>query len=217
MKKLICSAIVAAMASGSAFAQGYMIFSSGTGNGLYDNFTTKGTPVKDALMDVGFIWVDGSGATYSALGSTASANTGTATLASNPWSSLTALTGGWAWGSVLTTPVAVKTTATPPPAAGDFTAGTIGVAGSSASEVITVYVVAWSSAYTTYAAAAAANSAIGWSTPFTYTLGSSTAPGGNLSAAFSSFYVDAVPVPEPCTMALLGLGGLSLLMIRRRK
>jgi hypothetical protein len=25
------------------------------------------------------------------------------------------------------------------------------------------------------------------------------------------------PVPEPCTMALLGLGGLSLLMIRRRK
>jgi hypothetical protein len=45
--------------------------------------------------------------------------------------------------------------------------------------------------------------------------GVTTAMPGGLSQGFSLFEV--IPVPEPSTMALAGLGGLSLLLFRRRK
>jgi hypothetical protein len=217
MKKQICTAIIGALATVGVYGQGYIFFNDATVH-LYDNFTTPGTPTADALMKVGYIWDAGSGGQLTALG--ASGSTQVNPLASNPWPSLTALTGGWSWGSPDgVTPTAVATAGSPPPLAGTFNGGTVAVNGSTAGEAITMYVVAWNSAYATPAAAAAAGSAIGWSTPFNWTTGTSTSPGSAITGSLSSFYVDLVPTatPEPGTLALAALGGAAMLFIRRKK
>jgi hypothetical protein len=218
MKKIVYSTIiVAAMASMSVFGQGYMTFLSGSGNGIFDIFTTPSTPTKNANMQVGFIWAAGTGLTLGALGASGTPTAAFSSVAS-PWSSLTALSGGWTWGTNAANSLGIftPTAGSPPPAAGVFNGGVPGVLGSSASEGITIYIIAWNKALGTDPyAAAAASSAIGWSAPFNYTLGSSTSPGGSMASSFASFGVD--PVPEPTTLALAGLGGLALLLIRRRK
>jgi hypothetical protein len=60
---------------------------------------------------------------------------------------------------------------------------------------------------------------LGWSIIGTGTGQPNTTPealfsGTGITQGFTLF---AVPVPEPATMALAGLGGLSLLLFRRRK
>jgi hypothetical protein len=216
MKKLVCSAIVAGLASMSVFGQGYMTFVSGSANGLYDIFTTPATPTKNANMQVGFIW-SSTATSLAALGATISPTAANSTVAS-PWANLTVaslLANGWQWGTNASTSAGIftPTASSPPPAAGDFNAGgTPAVGGTAPSMVVEMYVIAWQKALST---SPAFTGAIGWSAPFSYTLGSSTSPGGGLTASFASFGVD--PVPEPSTMALAGLGGLSLLLFRRRK
>jgi len=75
-----------------------------------------------------------------------------------------------------------------------------------------MYVVAWNSAYSNPTAAALAGSLVGWSQMFTYATGA-TALSTVVQTSIPAFGV----VPEPSTIALAGLGGLSLLLFRRRK
>jgi hypothetical protein len=101
-------------------------------------------------------------------------------------------------------------------------------------------IVGWSSNLGTTWATVAANLASNWATPWlggnaffgTSTIGSGFSGGGPFSlpapslwgtsvampgGLSSGFQLMAVIVPEPTTMALFGLGGLSLLLFRRRK
>ena len=134
---------------------------------------------------------------------------------------MTTLSGGWNWGSLNgTTVFTAPTIGTAGPAQGSIAGGSqAAVFQGSTSEAITVYLVAWSSAYSSPSAASTAGSAIGWSAPINYTTGSSGIPGVTLAVAgMSNFYVDTIaPTPEPGTMALAALGGASLLLFRRRK
>ena len=57
---------------------------------------------------------------------------------------------------------------------------------------------------------------VGESALFALTLVVAPTPGNTL-AAMTSFHVNTVPVPEPSTLALAGLGLAGLLVLRRRK
>lgn len=110
-------------------------------------------------------------------------------------------------------------------AAGDITAfgGAIydnsgaGILWPAADAGATLYlqVLAWTGNYSSYADAAAAKVAVGQSSVFTITAGATpTAFPNDISGVG---VIDLVPVPEPTTMALAGLGGLALLLFRRKK
>jgi hypothetical protein len=75
-----------------------------------------------------------------------------------------------------------------------------------------MYLVAWNSAYPDPTTAGLAGSLVGWSQAFSYATGASALATvvGTSEAAFGV-------VPEPSTIALAGLGGLTLLLFRRRK
>jgi hypothetical protein len=82
-----------------------------------------------------------------------------------------------------------------------------------------IIAIGWNSAYATPQLAQANNSPVGWSAVFTYAYKAGPVPGpagtpGNMNGLFQ---FGVAPVPEPATMALAGLGGLSLLLFRRRK
>jgi hypothetical protein len=80
----------------------------------------------------------------------------------------------------------------------------------------TLFLIAWSNAYATPALAQAAGSILGWSAPFNYNYTASIGtPLTILASGFAPFGVAGVP--EPTTMAVAGLAGLSLLLFRRRK
>lgn len=86
---------------------------------------------------------------------------------------------------------------------------------SDAGATVYLQVLAWEGNYSTYAAAVAANAANGMSSVFSTTIGATPT---SFPADISGVGVVALSsVPEPTTMALAGLGGLSLLFLRRKK
>lgn len=97
----------------------------------------------------------------------------------------------------------------------DLSGGTYAVAGVAAGAAATLQVQIWLGNYNTYAAAVAAGAYAGQSTTFTQTLG-----GGNLVppdlTGMPAVTLSQVPVPEPSTIALAGLGAAALLIFRRR-
>lgn len=59
---------------------------------------------------------------------------------------------------------------------------------------------------------------LGWSNPFAQLVGSgSSDPNDNATQSSHMNAFGVAPVPEPTTLALAGLGGLSMLFLRRRK
>lgn len=218
MKKILLTLAAVAAASCATYGQGVMTFASSVG--IFDDFTTPGTPTKDGNMYVDLIWMAGSGNTFSDFSGGATA---AGTLTSSPWSDLNALSAdgasgtGSTWGLFSGSELA-QTLHTSPPIYGTYSDNTITFGSVAGGSVISMYVIAWNDAYSTVSAAAQAGAPIGWSGEINYTLGTSTSPGAPLGAAGSGFDVDDIAAtPEPTTLALAGLGGLSMLFLRRRK
>jgi hypothetical protein len=166
---------------------------------------------------VAFLWAaSGTPAVDSILASVIN----TATVSSSTWQASTA------WTDILTDPTftlardvnagnAVAVAQTLTSGAFQYNSGSVfGINGTTAGTPVQVFEIGWSSAYATPALAAAANSAVGWSAVFAYTPTLFTATPVPMAAPTQW---GTAGVPEPSTMALAGLGSLSLLLFRRRK
>jgi hypothetical protein len=218
MKKTLIT-IALALTGFASFGQGYFLF-TGNPRTAFDTFTTPGTSKGASTMDVGFLW--GSTAATPLISGILASGTSTNSVASGNGSQFAAT----AWSDLLSDPnftVAVNsgTSATvivPTAATGNWSynsAGSFGVTGTAAASY-TVIVFAWNGAYATPTLAKNAGAAVGWSAPFTYAAVSSIGSAPTMALSGLTAFGVVNPVPEPATMALFGLGGLSLLMFRRR-
>jgi hypothetical protein len=221
MNKKFTATLAALVVAGgmSAFGQGFVNFSTAI-HYVYDDFSTPGTGVTSTSgnIDATFLWA--------ASGSTDPLGTGLATTgvssAGNAWSTIgSMLTSGW------TVAVNAGTSAeaddNPIGTAGQLnylTANPFALSGSAAGGIYSVVVIAWNNAggtLNTLEQAEAAGTAVGYSSVFTDPTGaSSTSPVNAFSNdGMAKFGVSSVP--EPTSIALAGLGGLSMLFLRRRK
>jgi len=231
MKKqtILLVAIVAGMAS-SSFAQGYAIFGTSGKNFIYDDFTTPGSSVvSSGTANVAFL-IGATGQTPlidSAIGAS-NPTSNTNTLSATAWSDILndqnfSLGYNYNSGSPSLC-VVLDNTSTLAKGGINYNAGGTfqvnGYTSIASATAVEIYVIAWNASYATPALAAANNAAVGWSAPFTYSLSASlSSPPSNMSASgLTAFGVSQVTtIPEPATMALFGLGGLSVLLFRRRK
>jgi hypothetical protein len=222
MKKLITiTLLVASFAATGAFGQGYFFFASGKKQ-VYDG--SGATAVNDTAVTVALFWATGSSVvpTVDQYGSQSLASGNNTTLAttvgytdSQAWTAIN--NGQFIEGAstvVFTGLDQANTTAT-----GVLNLGggsSFDVTGTVASGLYTAYLVSWTGGWATPALAASNGAAVGWSTPYNWTAGSSVSTLNTPSiAGFGTFI--PVATPEPGTMALAALGGASLLMFRRKK
>jgi hypothetical protein len=214
MKKTLVTIAIAAVTLGS-FAQGYFSF-TGNPRTAWDGFTTSGSSKPAATLNVGFLFGTGS-AMISGLASSVPTNSFSANFSVST-----------AWTDILNDPnFAVAATggstvvqATASNGSWSYNGGNTFAVTGSAVQTYNIIEFAWSSAYATPQAAAAAGSPVGWGSAFSYTSVSSIGTPLTFPASGATpFGVVATPVvtPEPTTLALAGLGGASLLLFRRRK
>jgi len=218
MKKIITLTVLAAtFVATTAFSQGYVSLGT-TKSGTWDNFTTPGTPAVDTKIDVALFWAAAS--TTPTVDSIAASTPKTGTFdTSAAWADLagTGNNNNFTLGINANTSAAIVAQTA---ANGGASFGIVGVNGTTAGTTYTIFLVAWNNnggTINTPAAAAAAGVAVGWSAPVQETFLGSTDP--NLAGTAPSFgqFGTFTPTPEPGTMALAGLGGLSLLAFRRKK
>jgi hypothetical protein len=224
MKKLIISSVLGvALAASTAFGQGYILFGGGSRTVWNDTGTSVAsaatTPVTDSGFEASFLWSASS--TTSPMGSASVAtNNSSAYSSAAAW---TAIEGAGASGWTAATTGGAAIVGGPANNLGSFSYnGNVPVSldGSSApGQSINLYVIAWETEgglYTSLASAEAAGAPVGWSSVLTgYVLGS--APPATAPPVTSEAHFGIGPVPEPTTLALAGLGGLSMLFLRRKK
>jgi len=220
MKRIIALSLIAAsLAATSAFGQGYFQFTSGKSQ-AYDGFTTPGASAPSANVNVALMWAAaGTTPTVDSLLTSTPTSGNSATVesytAAQAWADINNGQFTLAVNSATSANVIAKTAAN-----GSFSYNggvSFGVNGTSPG-TYTIYEVSWNAAYADPTTAAAAGSAVGWSAPIQYTAVNAT---GFVNPTLGQFpgYGTFVPAatPEPGTMALAGLGGLSMLAFRRRK
>ena len=220
MKKLILTIGIATV-SASLFAQGYFVFQTASRT-VWDDWSVLKNKA-DGSNNVAFLIGTGTPAIITAAGGKVATNA--LALPNN-------LSAATAWSDILSDPnfkVATNLATANAAIIQTSTLGAVSYNGGNPFVVsntaagggsITVFLIAWNSVYSTPWDASAASSPLGWSAAFTYNYAAGPVPGpvgspGNMNTLVSSFGV--APVPEPATMALAGLGGLSLLLFRRRK
>jgi len=212
------AALVAATGM-TAFGQGYVLFATSKNN-VYDGFSTPGTGVvAPGDVTATFLWAptgttDPLGAGASSTGSTSAAGA---------WASIESmLSSGWSVAVNAGTSNEVDKADNN----GGVQAGAIsynssvsfalqGTTGGSSYEFV---VIGWDNLTGAGTLEQAEDpQAVGWSSAFTY------ATGATSGSTISNFSVSGEtpfgisPVPEPASLALAGLGGLSMLFLRRRK
>jgi hypothetical protein len=238
MKKQIAILATVLAASGfTAFGQGYMTLGSSAGKLIWDDFTTPGVGVVDDNMDFTVLFaatgtadlLSSVGTTGFGLGGGVAANNQVATNgvasvgAVNPFGAISSmLAGGW---QVVTNESALGQMAVGTLVGTGKSAGTFSYNGggnfefnggsSTVEDTYDFIVLAWDSTSSTYVGAAD----LGWSNPFKYVTGSTSGDGAGLTDenALTMNQFGVAAVPEPTTLALAGLGGLSMLFLRRRK
>jgi len=228
MKKIIALNLLAGwLAATAAFGQGYFTFETGKSQ-AYDGFTTPGVSTLSTNVDTSFLWgptnttpdvakltglastpANGNSSTfppylYYAYQAWNAILDGQFTLATNNYTGAlvtqrTAANGSIAYNFIVSFPVT----------------GTIPGA------TYTVYMISWDAQYATPQLAAAANggygSAVGWSTPFQYTPVIANGDSPLMAGVAAGFGTFAPPVaPEPTTLTLAVVGGLTLLAFRRK-
>jgi len=238
MKKQIALLATIIAASGfTAFGQGYITMSAST-HDVWDEFTTSGVGANDTLMDVALLWATSGtadqltsvgtqfGLRQGAASDQVATNGVTSVGSANPFSTIATMisSGGWNWatnvsvGSSGVGTIAVGSTL----AAGNisYTGGISGTAqyqigGTTAGSVYELIAIAWNASASSFATA----TDIGWSNGANYTTGSSQSDlnGQTALSASGENQFGVASVPEPTTLALAGLGGLSMLFLRRRK
>ncbi len=211
MKKLILVSLITSCLTGlSAFGQGYFQFVTGKSGQVWDCFT--GSPHTATTVNVAFLWA--------ANGSVPEVEMYGASPPDTP-------PGVWppmAWTAILTDPNftlavndangSVAVTRSLSNGVINYNGGTaFGVTGTSVGTTYALYLIGWNAAYATPALAAANLSPVGWSALFNYTAFASTVTPTSFAGLVGQFGVWGSP--EPSTLALAGLGGLSLFLLRR--
>ncbi len=217
MKKLIISSVLGvALAASTAFGQGYITFGGSTIRDVWD--ATGATAATDSGFDATFLWSASSTTSPLAAIMASTSTNGTAAFSySAAWADIES--GGW----TAATTSGAGVIGQPSNATGTFqydTLAAFGLDNTSPGEAINLFVIAWEGGYSTLAAAEAANAPIGWTSVFSYTLNAAppgaSSPETVLPEKFGIGF-PAAPTPEPTTLALAGLGGLSMLFLRRKK
>lgn len=193
MKKLILTALSVFALCATTFAQGTLTFNNSSSAYIYDAFTGS-SPVRSSGNVIVQLYWNASTAPGTQISLSEGANAGT----------------GSGWTSV--TPTATTRTGS---FAGLITGATLSLPGTTAGQTVTIQLLAWSSVYSTFAAAYQAG-AVSISNPMTAQLGSTTTPGASLTT-FGLQPMNVAAVPEPTTIALGLLGAGALLAVRRRK
>jgi len=211
MKKALLLCTVCLASCLSSFGQGYFVFANSGSSAVIDGFTAPGTYVKSpANVMVGILYST-SATSLTALGGSPS---GSNTVSTASWSQIMAdpnwhlaQSGGAALTALTRTGLSL----------GTFNGGTVGIDGTSAGQVISLYVVAWRAS--DGVAGFGTSSVLGWSNPISETLGGSSAPGLTLAGSLTGpiGVSPTTAVPEPASFALAGLGAAALMVLRRRK
>lgn len=206
MKKILCTLGVVAMAS-SLFAQGTLTFANSSSSKI-QFAATQGGAATDVAAGGGMAelyWAP-TGTAYTPW---TPSMTPAAWLTANP---------GWT--------LAAGSTKAVGPAAGRFNAGALTIPTAAPGGTIDAVVAAWQGSATTFAAAYTAATpgsanGVGVSGKFTVaTSNPNTVPPPPPASIVIPANIVTSPVsavPEPTTLALLGLGGVALLIARRRK
>ena len=224
-KQLILTVLALGVSAVTTFAQGYVTFATTGKNFIYDNFTTPNTSVvSSGTADVAFLIGTGTPLIEQFYGN----NNG------NPTGTLTFGTYGNPWNDILTDPnfhlatnMATSVRCVVLDNTSSLAKGGISYNGGSSFQALLqaggtwqVYAIAWNAAgpagNNPYLAATDGE-AVGWSDVFNYSSPTSTGTAPSSFNASGMVAFGVTPVPEPVTFALVGLGGLSLLLFRRRK
>jgi hypothetical protein len=220
MKKQLALIITLITAIGTnAFAQGYVIFLTAKNN-AYDEFTTPGSGVvAPGTVTATFLWA--------ATGTADPLGAGVAT------TGVSSISGGWSTvASMLSSGWNVATNNFPSAQIdvadndGGVQAGAFNYNGGSSFQLANTVggstyefvVIGWDNqgGESTLEEAMADNVAMGWSGSFDYTTGEPKGVAIDTFAQAGETSFGIAPVPEPATLALAGLGGLSLLFLRRK-
>ncbi|MGB8368428.1 MAG: PEP-CTERM sorting domain-containing protein [Limisphaerales bacterium] len=222
MKKTLVLATVAAFAALSAYGQAG-IYYYGFGHNVGNNYTTPGTVVYNTGIDVELFFGPASTATAVSTIANSSSPASLTYDIETAWADITGDTAFQPVPGTNGTPVAV------------FQSTAIGaglynneleyqVNSLSAGTTYTFYEVAWytdGGLYNTLSEAADDDTFVGWSQAFQYTPVSTTGAPPPTPTPMTEYlvgdYLVGGFIPEPSTIALAGLGGLSLLLFRRRK
>jgi hypothetical protein len=217
MKKLIIIAsLITSLTSLSTFGQGYFYFATGKSQ-VWDCFSSA-SPQRATTVNVAFLWApSGSMPMVDSI------------MTSTPTNGQAFFSASLAWNDILMDQnftLAVNSANDQVAVAQSTTRGNLyynngyafEVSGTSVATTYSVFMIGWDNAggtLTTPTLAAAAGAAVGWGSPFSYTATAYTATPNSMMGVEPPFGV--IGVPEPSTLALAGLGSLSLLLLRRRK
>jgi len=221
-KQIAILATIMAAGSLSAFAQGYLDFTTGAGS----DYNGSGAELTQNNYDVAFLWAVSTATDPLGAGVP---TTGATSVAAEFSNLQTMASGASIDGSVWTIGENANGDTEADALEGKLGTATYNsgnpwqVVGTAAGQDIEIVAVSWNNEGGTVtslntALNDAGSDGIGYSWSFTYLTGATS--GSAVDTTFSSSGLPPfgiAPVPEPTTLALAGLGGLSMLFLRRRK